>query len=128
MTRIARERRAVRLIVPDAAGVAERWRKQYQHPVDGWSRSGRSDARATYEAIADLGDKPDPDAVAKIIGNKSWTHPTCSCCREYRDEAVQFADGYYGDSDTPLICRTCLDTAREFLADPRQSDAEPSNG
>lgn len=81
------------LVKPSAQGVADRWRQQY-HGKDGWVRVARGSSEEIYNRIMDLGEAPDPAKVAEIIGNKSWTHPTCSVTGEPLEVGVRFAREY----------------------------------
>lgn len=84
------------LVKPSAQGVADRWRNQY-HGKDGWLRVARGSSQDTYDRIMDLGEAPDPEKVAEIIGNKSWTHPVCSVTGDHLAVGVRFAREYEGD-------------------------------
>lgn len=85
----------VSLVTPSAQGVAERWRSQY-HSKDGWCRVARGSSQDIYDRIMDLGDAPDPEKVAEIIGNKSWTHPVCDVTSGYLEVAVRFSREFEG--------------------------------
>lgn len=97
-----------RVVIRVASGrnVAERWRSQYQHPKDGWSLTSAGGAKEKYERICALGVAPDPEAVAEIIGNKSWTHIDCSGCGESVARAVSYGSDY-SEHET-ILCEPCL--------------------
>lgn len=69
-------RRIVTLEGPSALGVADRWRQTY-HNKGEWGGTARGSAKDIYDALCALGPSPDPEKAAEIIGNKSWTHPSC---------------------------------------------------
>ena len=95
----------VSIVVPNARGVAERWRSSYQHG-DEWTRTVSGDSELVYNKLCDLGQSPDPDLAAGIIGNKSWTHKSCSGCRAEESKMVSFGSDY---SDNEIImCKSCL--------------------
>ena|ERR1039458_118635 len=96
----------VSVSVASGRGVAERWRTQYQH--DGkWTRTAKDSGEVIYNALCDLGDNPDIEAVAKAIGNQSWSYLTCSGCNDYVTRAADFSDNY---SDHEIkLCQACLE-------------------
>ena len=94
-------------------GVAERWRKQYQHPNDGWIRTASGLSNEVYERLCDLGQTPSAAATAEVIGNKSWSYLTCSGCNEYVERAVEFTG--YREHET-LLCAPCIELARAALS------------
>lgn len=49
-----------------------------------------------------LGDRT-ATAIAQIIGNKSWTHPSCAECREYVDVAISL-----GEDPSVTVCLPCM--------------------
>jgi hypothetical protein len=86
--------------------VAERWRTQYQH--DGkWTPPAKGGAEKIYNALCDLGENPDIEAVAKVIGNQSWSYLTCGGCGDRVIRAADFGDPY---SDNEIkLCQACLE-------------------
>lgn len=92
-----------KIVVASGRGVAERWRRQYQQPAGWVTRTAGGSPEDTYNALCALGPLPDPDAAAKLIGNQSWTHPTCSSCSRSVLVAAEF-----GDSETTKLCADCL--------------------
>lgn len=96
----------VSVSVASGRGVAERWRTQYQH--DGkWTRTANGRSEQIYNALCDLGDNPDIEAVAKAIGNQSWSYLTCSGCNDSVARAADFGDNY-SDREVKL-CQACLE-------------------
>lgn len=82
--------------------VAHRFAQQY--PPDKYpSDTGHGKTRVALEAL-DL-TTATVTQVVDIIGNKSWTHLTCSECDEYVEKAVQFG-GAWGESPLTL-CPGC---------------------
>lgn len=81
-----------------ARTAAERWRRQYP------------DEKAKQPKLAALGDRPNPDDVDRIVGNKSWTEvPTCNeCNREGLPAVVELGDKPDYDSATAWVCLDCL--------------------
>lgn len=81
-----------------ARTAAERWRRQYP------------DDKAKQPALVALGDRPNPDDVNRIVGNKSWTEvPTCGECRRHNlPSVVQLGDEPDYDSSTAWVCLDCL--------------------
>jgi hypothetical protein len=94
-------------------GVAARWHSQY---CDGgkWrmtptSVKGRS-SEQVYNDLCALGENPDIDKVAEIIGNKSWTHISCDGCPDYVERAISI-----GEHEPKAYCPTCLREAYAVL-------------
>jgi len=96
----------VKVEIASGRGVAERWRVQYQHG-DKWTRTISGDSELVYNKLCDLGENPDIEAVAKIIGNKEWSYLTCHACQENVTRAVDLTPQY--SDNQILICRPCLD-------------------
>jgi hypothetical protein len=97
------------IVVAEGRGVAERWRKQYQHPRDGWGNTASGNSKDVYEKLCALGPNPSPDSVAEVIGNKSWAHLDCIGCSEYALKAVRVGSGSYGED--ALLCPDCIEQA-----------------
>jgi hypothetical protein len=90
--------------VASARGVADRWRAQYQNKDGLWTNTISGNGEQIYDKLCALGHNPSVDAVAKVLGNKSWTHIVCDACG---DEVVKAAN--FGDHGGPLaICEPCL--------------------
>lgn len=84
-------------------GVAGAWAKQYEGTKD-------KDKAAITEALKSVpGD--DPDKMAEIIGNKTWTHPHCDSCSQFVDQA--WSIGEYGERN--LVCPDCLRLALSYM-------------
>jgi hypothetical protein len=99
--------RRYHLLEASTDGVANRWREQY--PEGQRVLACGESVKKIQDALDALLPDSDPEKAAKIIGNKSWTHPFCSCCQEYVLHAVQFGDA------TEATCLPCLDiTAKEL--------------
>lgn len=94
----------VSIAVASARGVSGRWREQYLHPKEGWTRCYDGDSKIVHEKLCALGRNPDIAAVDALIGNKSWTHLTCNGCGDYVLRAVDFQR----HGDALLICEDCL--------------------
>lgn len=103
----------VNVVVPNARGVAERWRSAYQHG-DRWTRTVSGDCEQIYNKLCDLGKSPDPDMVAGIIGNKSWTHQHCSGCFAEENQMVSFGTDY-SDNEV-ILCKACLQDGLRALS------------
>lgn len=109
----------VSISVASARGVADRWREQY-YERDGrkWSSTVSGPAEKVYDQLCALGQNPDIDIVAKIIGNESWSHLLCSGCNERVKAAVSFGSNY-SDNEL-LLCAPCVeDAARALGAGPK---------
>ena len=89
----------IQLAEAKALDVAERWRAQYQNEDKTWRSTVTGDTEIVYNKL--LMCPNDPDQIAAIVGNKSWTHTYCNGCSEYVKVSV-----IYGE-DTKL-CRNCL--------------------
>ena len=99
--------------VASGRGIAERWRTQYQDSNGRWTRIVSGPSETIYEKLCALGEGPDVDKIAEIIGNKSWGHLTCSGCNEYVKRAVCFNER----SDDPIyLCHICIKDAIRALA------------
>lgn len=99
-----RDRPNFDVVIASAKGVADRFAKQYS--------DGRFPAhQQKIAALVALGDKAEPDDVAEVIGNKSWTHAQCISCRNYVARAIEFDGG-----DSPCqVCADCLRAALDAL-------------
>jgi hypothetical protein len=93
------------IAIASAVGVAERWSQQY--PPENWPGAKQDIAKKVRE----LGDRANPDEVAKAIGNESWTHPHCDSCGTYVKRAVAYANG---DRDF-MVCEPCIIAAMAAL-------------
>jgi hypothetical protein len=95
-----------------AAGVSERW-------ADWCARyNPTSDERfAQLGQLKALPQPPDPDAVDKIIGNRSWTAvPTCNGCeREELPAVAQVGEPCDYESRTAFLCVDCLREALRLI-------------
>ena len=96
--------------IASARGVAERWRQQYQQKT-GWTDTISGSTQEIYEQLIKLGDGADPDEVAAIIGNKSWTHPYCTSCETYVERAAVL-DAL---DQMTVLCKTCLEHALKVV-------------
>lgn len=85
-----------------ADGVAQQWGRQYnsdQYP----------DKQIIFRNLKNLGKRPNPDDVDRVIGNTSWTHPpVCRECGEVKDAVLRLGDEPDYDSSTTYICLACL--------------------
>jgi len=95
-----------------ANNVAESWRKQYEVGNFEW-KSIRHDgktqsAEVVYNNLVKLGDKPNPDDIDKVIGNKSWTELTCDECSESVDEVVLIGRNLSYEKSEAYVCLDCL--------------------
>ena len=100
--------------IASGRGVAERWRSQYQDANGRWTRVVRGQSENIYEKLCSLGENPDIDKIAEIIGNKSWGHLTCSGCNEHVKRTATFSPEY---SDNPIyLCHNCAKDAVRALA------------
>jgi hypothetical protein len=97
----------VSIEVASARGVADRWfQGRFRDSV--WIRD--LDA-GIHERLLSLGDNPSIEAASEIIGNKSWTHVSCSGCSSYVDRGVRLGESYEGH----VYCRTCIEEAHQIL-------------
>ena len=94
-----------------ARGVPARWRAQYSRGYP--TGAGFTDERKAL--IADLLDALDeltPDAIADIIGNRSWTNIECdNCGAEELPAAVTVGPDDPYSNRTSTICQTCAAAA-----------------
>lgn len=97
--------------VASGKGVAERWGDTY-HDAGGWRRVSSGNSKDIHDRLCDLGPTPNPEDVAKAIGNKSWTHLNCAGCG-YVTRAVNVAAEHA--SDTVYMCRDCLKEALRVI-------------
>jgi len=97
-----------------AMNVAAQWRRQYyEEKADKWPKTARGASEDVYNRLCDLGVSPDLDAAAAIVGNKSWTHPTCNGCDQYVEKAI-----VVGYEHNLTMCEQCLEAG---LAELRRS-------
>lgn len=87
-----------------AAGAAEAWSNQYPR-----------EKRDIFEALVDLGPKPNPEDVNKVIGNDSWTRVACDECGEEVYAVVQIGQEPDYDSATAEVCLSCLSKAVDLI-------------
>lgn len=88
--------------------IAERWRRQYyEQQTQRWLKTATGQSEDIYNMLCDLGPNPEPVAVDAIIGNDSWTHPSCTCCGRRIDKAVMIGD----KEDNFILCEPCLEAA-----------------
>lgn len=99
-------------LVRPSKGIAERWRTQYERPNGNWPVTAHGSSMDIHEALCALGEDPDPDDVAKIIGNKSWSYHSCSGCGDYYHRLVEI-----GEYEQKSYCKTCLTEALALLED-----------
>ena len=95
------------------ADVADRWRRLYS-PNGYWSDRITRKGKTLYEIHAEILACKTLDEVDEAIGNKSWTHDSCSSCStQTRDKMAVFDvnDGEYDYS----ICAACLRAALDEL-------------
>lgn len=92
-----------------ARGVAERWRNRYWR-VGMWPDTCNGSSEEIYKNLCVLGPVPGIDAVADVIGNKSWSYLTCCGCSEYVKRAVSI-----GEDEPKLYCDTCVTEAFHVL-------------
>lgn len=92
-----------------ANGAQHRWASQYISTTE----KAKIDILAQLKA---LGDFPDPDAVDKIIGNRSWTSvPRCDCCMLKKDIVIRIGEEPDYESATAIVCEACLKEALALL-------------
>lgn len=87
-----------------AKDVAAKWKYTYLRK-DGWYETFKGSSEQTYAEL--LAAPDDPDKLAQIIGNKSWTYLICDGCREEVKIAVVFEI----NDRSARLCRTCLKAA-----------------
>lgn len=109
-----------------AAGAARAWKEAYSNggvSGDFIRVISVQQAKRTGELLAGLGADPDPDAVDRIIGNKSWTStPIChGCGRDGHEAIVRIGEEPGHGSSTAHLCRECLLEALKLFT-PGQSD------
>ena len=105
-----------------AAGVAERWEKQYYRSRRSYAPNGPRSVtwlnerkRLVHERLVELGDAPDPDAVREIIGNESWTRLVCDNCEQHKDPAVRLRGVGCDEYEETTLCLNCITEAFELL-------------
>lgn len=107
----------VSLATSPAKNVAERWRNQYCHNGKWLDRTSSCIPEEVYNELCRLGPNPDIAAVAKLIGNKSWSYLSCSSCGEDIERGIILGDYCY---ETHTYCETCIREANQFLDDLEQ--------
>ena len=100
--------------IASARYVAERWRRQYQHGAE-WTTTVKGSSKDTYEKLCALGETPDVEAVAEIIGNKSWSYLRCSGCDDDVTRALRIRSEYM---EGVLLCRSCAIEAALAFEEP----------
>lgn len=99
----------VNLVPHDLSGIAERWRKQYETQ----GRFMEESRKKTYEELKGLGDKPSPEDVARIIGNKTWSYSSCESCSDQVSVLIFIGSDY----EPKGYCKTCISEAFELSKD-----------
>jgi hypothetical protein len=109
-----------KIVKADATNVAQRWREQYFKRGEWYKHLHRGSAEHIYNALLALGENPSVDRVDEIVGNKDWTHISCSVCHEYVDVAVE---GPYDDQNDSYdyLCRPCVVAALNAFSTPAES-------
>lgn len=87
--------------------VARTYRAQYSG--NSILRDGKS-TDDIYNALVALNPKTE-DAIAEIIGNRSWTANHCNECGKDSDALIQIGQDEDYESSTAWICRDCLSKA-----------------
>lgn len=79
---------------------------------------------AVGRALRELGARPDPDDVDRIIGNRSWTRLACNNCQREAAKVVQVgeAPSEY-ESYTASLCLDCVQAAAKAMRGNNLPDA-----
>lgn len=104
------------ITVASTRNIAERWKQNYGDP-NRWYRTfenGNTPAEI-YDQLLKLGSNPDPDKVANVIGNPSWSFVRCDQCETYVDRTITLGEEYRRIN----ICGLCLDLAASILINNR---------
>ena len=99
----------VTVVYSNTTGVAARWREQYEERLSRWYDDNKKEI---YKKLLALGENPDREDVAKIVGNKSWSYLTCDGCQE--SEAALVSIGEY---EAKNYCKTCLAESNQIAKD-----------
>lgn len=92
-----------------AENVAARWMETYYDKKnDLWRETAFGDTQVVHQKL--LACANDPEKLAAIIGNKSWTHISCDGCSESVSIAAVFSSG-----GEPSLCLNCLTSAQAAL-------------
>ncbi len=89
-----------------ARNAVERWTSQYR---DYRHDASKNDITEKLHALPPEGRTA--TAIAQIIGNKSWSYPSCTECHEYVDIAISFGE----DGNGSTLCLSCLRSAQAAL-------------
>lgn len=97
--------------------ISKRWKLQYNRK-DGWvityGKNGPESTKTKYEQILAIENsrvRNKLDKIDEVIGNKSWTHHSCSQCgTETRDKLLQLEVG-----SGEYIHNLCLPCVRKML-------------
>lgn len=111
MTELRIRAKYVAVVHASGRDVAERWRAQYQRG-DNWTGTVSGSSKDVYDRLIALGENPDIEKVADIIGNKSWSFIHCDGCGENVRRAVSM-----GEYEPKNYCETCIAEATIILAD-----------
>ena len=77
-----------------------------------WDELFPEDEKGVGKKLHALGEQPNPDDVASLIGTDAWTRvPLCFECGNRPSVIIEF--GSYDNFESPLInlCATCLKKA-----------------
>lgn len=108
--------RFVSLTRSTGADTAARWMQRYAAGGEEWRErflSGGMTAGEVYNKLLDLGDAPSREAVAAIIGNKSWSYVRCDSCSDEVEETVRIGESH--DINARNYCRLCISEAMELF-------------
>lgn len=94
-----------RLVTADEmfGNALERFRDSYRDMPETWHFS---DGCTVPQKLADAAAAKTHDEFAKVMGNLSWTHPSCDFCDAHVRVAIQIKREW--DDDSKTICKACL--------------------
>lgn len=96
-------------MAPDLSNIAARWEYARKRGVT-WSDPERDELK--HRQLVAMGDNPDREAVAKVMGS-SWAYLSCDACEANELLRLVRIEGPYGDSHR--YCSTCISEAAALL-------------
>lgn len=94
----------MKIILAQPHTAAARWESTYRDKEGKWTYG--PDKEKIHAKLLALGDNPTHEAVAKAIGNESWSYLSCGECNADVKVALEL-----GDSETFKLCAPCARAA-----------------
>ena len=94
-----------RITPPTRDEVLANWSKQYPAEEGNRPFARGTTSKGIKQALEALPEDADPEQIAQVIGNTSWTHRFCAVCDYASTEGVFF------ETFHKFICASCTEKA-----------------